>query len=439
MRWLFWRCKKMYRKFFSVFFAAVLVLCALSFHGCAREKAEGGEEMPEETGHESGAADEDFKIGVILLGDESEGYTAAHIDGVRAAASELQLEEDQILWRYDVPEDGGCYDTAMELAAAGCEVIFSNSYNHQSSMEQAAREKPDVTFVAITGDTAAVSGLDNFCNAFTKIYEARYVSGVVAGMKLAELAAAGSLIENNYDADGNILVGYVGAYPYAEETSAYTAFFLGIRSVVENVEMQVQYANAWFDVEKERAAANLLMENGCVIIGQGSDSTGVPAAVQDAYDSGKQVYLAGYNVDLLHVAPDVALTSAASNWAVYYKLAISAAQRGEKLPKDWAEGYAQDAVGITVLGSACAAGTAERVEEVERAIRDGDLQVFDISKFTVDGKQVESCIVDLNNNFDTSDAEDMEAIWDGCFHESELRSAPSFSLHVDGIVQLNAD
>ena len=430
--------QKMCRRLFSIFSAVVLIFWMLSLYGCVREETGGESQTNDSTWHESAVTEEDFKIGIILC-DESEGYTAAHVEGVRAAAAALRLKEGQVLWRYDVPEDGGCYDTAMELAAAGCEVIFSNSYNHQSSMEQAARERPDVTFVAMTGDTAAVSGLDNFCNAFTKIYEARYVSGVVAGMKLAELAAAGSLIENNYDADGNILVGYVGAYPYAEETSAYTAFFLGIRSVVENVVMQVQYANAWFDVEKERAAANLLMENGCVIIGQGSDSTGVPAAVQDAYDSGKQVYLAGYNVDLLHVAPDVALTSAASNWAVYYKLAISAAQRGEKLPKDWAEGYAQDAVGITVLGSACAAGTAERVEEVERAIRDGDLQVFDISKFTVDGKQVESCIVDLNNNFDTSDAEDMEAIWDGCFHESELRSAPSFSLHVDGIVQLNAD
>ena len=112
------------------------------------------------------------------------------------------------------------------------------------------------------------SGLDNLCNAFTKIYEGRYVSGVVAGMKLAELVKEEKLTKDNYDADGNILIGYVGAYPYAEVVSGYTAFFLGIQSVVENVAMQVQFTNEWFNITAEGEAANKLMANGCVIIGE---------------------------------------------------------------------------------------------------------------------------------------------------------------------------
>lgn len=183
----------------------------------------------------------------------------------------------------------------------------------------------------------------------------------------------------------------------------------------------------------------MLMSNGCVIIGQHADSTGAPAAVQAAHKNGTLAFSVGYNIDMQSVAPDVALTSATNNWAVYYEYAISTMQKGEKLPQNWAEGFEQDAVAITQLSAACAEGTAEKVEEVISDIKAGELHVFDITKFTVDGKQVDSCIVDLNNNLQNTDPEDKEAIWDGYFHESELRSAPSFALNIDGITKLNAD
>ena len=428
----------MSRKLLSVLLAVAMVFCMFALAACADEE-NNGEDQTGDNQESQSAANEDIKIGVILLGDENEGYTAAHIDGIKAAAEALNLADDQIVWRYSVPEDESCLDAAMELVDAGCELIFSNSYGHQSFMQQAAGEVPDVTFVAMTGDTAVTSGLDNFCNAFTKVYESRYVSGVVAGMKLAELVEEDKLTDANYDADGNILIGYVGAYPYAEVVSGYTAFFLGIQSVVENVAMQVQFTNTWFDIAKEGEAANMLMSNGCVIIGQHADSTGAPAAVQAAHENGTLAYSVGYNIDMQSVAPDVALTSATNNWAVYYEYAISTMQKGEKLPQNWAEGYEQNAVAITELGTACAEGTAEKVEEVESAIKSGEFHVFDITTFTVDGEQVDSCVVDLNNNYETTDPEDKEAIWDGYFHESELRSAPSFALEIDGITKLNAD
>lgn len=210
----------MNRKVLSVLLAVAMVFCMFALSACA----DTGDKKDPDSGKDEGGANEDIKIGAILLGDENEGYTAAHIEGIKKAAENLNLKEDQIVWRYNVPEDESCMDAAMELVDAGCELIFSNSFGHQDYMQQAASEVPDVTFVAMTGDTAVTSGLDNLCNAFTKIYESRYVSGVVAGMKLAELAEEEKLTEDNYDEDGNILVGYVGAYPYAEVISGYTAF-----------------------------------------------------------------------------------------------------------------------------------------------------------------------------------------------------------------------
>ena len=408
------------KKVLSLILATLMIVgCCAAFAGCGK------------TGNDG------FKVGVILIGDENEGYTYSHIKGIREAAAALGVTEDQIIWKYTVGEDEKCYDAAVDLVESGCTVIFSNSYGHQSHMQKAAGEYPDVQFVACTGDTASTSGLENFSNAFTFVYESRYVSGVVAGMKIKELVEAGKLTDANYDADGNVKVGYVGAYPYAEVKSGYTAFFLGIKSVYEKVSMEVSFTNSWFDIKAEGAAAEALAARGAVIICQHADSTGAPAAVQALNKNGQVIYSVGYNVDMLSVAPDVALTSATNNWSVYYTYAIDAAMKGEKIATNWAEGYKTGAVAITALGSACAAGTAEKVAEVEAALKAGTLHVFDVNNFTVDGKPVTSCIVDLDGNFANTDPADKEAIWDGYFHESELRSAPSFAMDIDGITTLN--
>ena len=377
----------------------------------------------------------DFKMGVILIGDENEGYTYAHIQGIKDAAKSLGLADDQIIWKYTIPEDETCYDTAADLADQGCNLVVSNSYGHQSHMQQAATEFPEVTFIAMTGDTAKASGLPNFCNAFTAVYESRFVSGVVAGMKIKELVDAGKLSDDNFDADGNVKVGYVGAYPYAEVKSGYTAFFLGIKSVYDKVSMSVQFTNSWFDLTKEGETANQLLSQGCVIICQHADSTGAPSAVQAALEKGDVCYSVGYNIDMLEVAPQAALTSATNVWSVYYKEAIGAAMNGEAVPTNWAEGYAKDAVAITKLGESVAPGTQEKVDEVIAAIKAGELHVFDTETFTVDGKKVESAFAtDTDGDF-VPDAD--EAVFDGYFHESYFQSAPCFGLDIDGITLLN--
>lgn len=407
---------------------SVMLVIAMAFAlvACSSDSSDGNG-----TGSGNG-----LKIGVILIGDENEGYTYAHIDGIKKAASELGIADDQIVWKYTVGEDSTCYDACVDLVGQGCTLIFSNSYGHQSYVQQAAGEFEDVTFVSMTGDTAALSGLKNFKNAFTSVYESRYVSGVVAGMKIKELVDNNMLSDSNFDADGNVKVGYVGAFPYAEVVSGYTAFFLGIQSVYADVTMDVTYTNSWFDITAEGTAAESLMSSGCVIIGQHADSTGAPSAVQAAQKNGTVAYSIGYNIDMLSVAPEAALTSATNNWSVYYKYAIGAAMNGEEIATNWAEGYQSGAVAITALGSSCAEGTAEKVAEVEAALKDGSLKVFDTTKFTVDGSQVSSHVVDMTGDFDTDDEEDKEAIWDGYFHESELRAAPSFDIRIDGINEL---
>lgn len=388
--------------------------------------------------------DTSFKVGVILVGDETEGYTKAHMDGIKAAAANLNLKDSQIIWKYKVKEDDSAAKAAQDLVAQGCSVIFSNSYGHQNYMEQVAGEYPDVTFVSMTGDYAAISGLSNFKNAFTSVYEARYVAGVVAGLKLAELVADGTLTTanhpNSFDTDGNIKIGYVGAFNYSEVVSGYTAFYLGVKSIISNVVMDVVYTDSWFDVELEGAAAEALIARGCVIIGQHADSTGAPAAAQKAKDNGTLVYSVGYNVDMLSTAPTAALTSPTNEWKVYYTYAIQSAMNGTEIAADWAHGYADDAVAITTLGPECAANTQEKVDEVIASLKSGELHVFDTDTFTVNGEKVTSNIVDLSfMDWATMTAihvgDQVETIVDGYFSESTFRSAPYFSIRIDGITE----
>ena len=343
---------------------------------------------------------------------------------IEAARVACGLEKDQIIYKYNIEENEACYQAAVDLVEQGCKIVFANSFGHESFLIQAAKEYPDVLFCHATGQTAAKqTDLKNIFNYFTAIYEARYVSGVVAGMKLKELMDNGTVTDPH--------VGYVGAYPYAEVVSGYTAFFLGIQSIVPDAYMEVQYTNKWFDLTLEAEAANALMARGCVIIGQHADSTGAPSAIQAAHDDGTypNVYSVGYNIDMLNVAPDVALTSPQNNWGAYYTYAIKTAMEGKEMQQDWCDGYIDEAVQISQLGTACAEGTQEAVAAVIEKIKNGELHVFDCSTFTVNGEHLTS--YDKSYGFDG-----VELIWDGYFHESEVISAPLFDIRIDGITEL---
>ena len=363
-----------------------------------------------------------IKVGYIFVGDENEGYTAAHYEGAKAMMAALGLTDDQVIIKWTIPETEACYDAAVDLAEAGCNIIFANSFGHETYMMQVAAEYPDIQFCHATGYQAASSGMSNMHNYFDSIYEARYVGGVVAGMKLNEMIANGVITEDN------CTIGYIGAFPYAEVISGFTSFFLGVRSVCPAATMEVKYTNSWasFDLEKEAADA-LINSQNCVLISQHADTTGAPTACEES-----GVPIVGYNISMIATAPTTALTSASNNWGSYYTYAVDCIIKGEEIVTDWCQGYADGAVCITELNeAACAEGTAEKVAEVEAAITEGTLHVFDTSTFTVGGETLEDLIA---NNPDYAKYADY--VSDGYFHESELASAPAFDLIIDGVVAI---
>ena len=368
-----------------------------------------------------GIAKEDLKVGVIYIGDENEGYTAAHMKGIDEMEEKLGLDDSQIIEKTLIGEDEGCYDAAADLADQGCQIIFANSFGHETYILEAAGEYPEVQFCHATGTQAASSGLSNMHNYFTNIYEARYVSGVVAGLKLNEMIEDGTVKEDACK------MGYVGAFPYAEVISGYTAFYLGAKSVCPSVTMEVKYTNSWASFDLEKECAEQLIADGCVLISQHADTTGAATACEAA-----GVCDVGYNVSMIDAAPNYALVSSAINWGSYYTYAVKCMLDGETIPVDWCHGHSDNAVLLTELNEvAIAEGTEEKVEEVWAAIDSGELKVFDTSKWTVGGETITS----------TADLEGFNGVEyispDGYFMESELASAPAFSFVVDGITELN--
>ena len=416
------------KKFLALLLAGLMTM-SLAACGSSSSGSSAASSAPAASGSASSAAAStadpaaDVKVGLICVHDIQSGYDAAHIEGLTEACKELGIDVDsQVVFKYNIGEDETCYDMAVELAEDGCGIIFSDSYGHQTYMQQAAEDYPDVTFVACTGDQSAGSGLDNLKNIFTNVYESRYVSGIVAGMKLKELMDAGTVTDP--------YIGYVGAYPYAEVVSGYTAFFLGVQSIVPEAHMDVQYTGSWYDPVAENETAKALMAKGCVIIGQHADSTGAPSAVQEAFDGGAVVYSVGYNIDMLSVAPQAALTSAQNNWSVLYKATLEKFINGEEIPADYATGAKDGAVMISALGESCAEGTQEAVDAAWAGIKDGSLNVFDCANFTVGGEH-------LTSYTDSYGMNGAECIKDGIFEESVIRSAPDFDLRIDGITELN--
>lgn len=375
----------------------------------------------EATPEATGADVSGIKVGVIYIGDENEGYTAAHMAGIDSMMATLGLSADQVIEKTNIGEDEACYDAAVDLAEQGCNIIIGTSFGHETYLLQAAAEYPDVQFIHTTGYQAASSGLANMHNAFTAVYESRYVSGVVAGLKLNEMIANG-----DFTAD-EAKMGYVGAYPYAEVVSGYTSFYLGAKSVCPSVTMDVQYTNSWADMAGENEVAKQLIAGGAKLISQHADTTGAPTACEEA-----GVPSVGYNVDMTSVAPNTALTSATINWGPYYTYVAKSVLEGTPIATDWCQGFADGAVAISPLNEkAIAAGTADKVAELEAALTAGTLKVFDTSTFTVQGSKLEDLIKD-NADFSKYSA----YVSDGYFHESEVISAPAFDLRIDGITEL---
>ena len=413
------------KKILSLALVLVMVL-GLAACGSKTEAPAATTAVAAEAGETTAAAETqapvaDVKLGFIFLHDENSTYDLNFMNGAKEAIAALGLTEDQYLFRTNIPEGQEAYDAACELADAGCNIIFADSFGHEDYIIQAAKEFPDVQFCHSTGTKAHTEGLSNYHNAFAAIYEGRYLAGVVAGLKLNEMIEKGEFTAEEAK------MGYVGAFTYAEVVSGYTSFYLGAKSVCPSVTMDVTFTGSWYDETAEKEGANKLIQNGCKLISQHADSMGAPTACETA-----GVPNVSYNGSTVAACPNTFLVSSRINWAPYYEFVVNCVKNGEAIPADWTGTIETGSVVLTDINeAACAAGTAEKLEEVKAAIEAGTTKVFDTTTFTVEGKAVESYMADVDT--DAAYTPDTEVIEDGAFQESTKRSAPYFDLKIDGI------
>lgn len=369
-----------------------------------------------------------FRLGVILLHDEFSTYDLNFINGINAAAKALGLTAEQVIIKKNIPESNDCYEAACDLVAEGCDVIFADSFGHESFLLKAAKENPNVEFCHATGTMAHTEKLDNFHNAFAAIYEGRFLAGVAAGLKINEMIESGKITAEQAK------MGYVGAHPYAEVISGYTSFYLGAKSVCPSVTMEVQFTGDWYHETKENNTALALINNGCILISQHADSMGAPTACED-----KGVPNVSYNGSTVKDCPETFIISSRIDWTPYIKYICEQTMADKPIDTDWTGTIANGAVVVTEINEkAAAAGTAAKLEEVKAQLVAGTLHVFDVTKdnyITVNGEKVTSYMADVDT--DDKFTPDTEAIYGGYFHESEKRSAPYFNMAIDGITILN--
>ena len=359
----------------------------------------------------------EMKVGFIFLHDENSTYDLNFINAAKAACEQLGVTP---VMKTNVPEGQECYDKAAELVDDGCTVIFADSFGHEDFMIQAAKEFPNVQFCHATGTKAHTENLSNYHNAFASIYEGRYLAGIVAGMKLNEMIAAGEFTAEEAK------IGYVGAFTYAEVVSGYTSFFLGARSVCPSATMEVTFTGSWYDETAEKEGANKLIANGCKLISQHADSMGAPPACET-----KGVPNVSYNGSTAAACPNTFLVSSRIDWTPYFKHAIECTRDGKAIEADWTGTIGTGSVVLTDMGSAIAEGTEKAVEDAKKELEAGTRQVFDVSTFTVGGQSLSSYQADVDT--DPAYTPDTEVIENGAFQESKFRSAPYFDLRIDGI------
>lgn len=365
----------------------------------------------------------DLKVGFIFLHDEQSTYDKNFMDAAKAACEEMGVEYAQ---KTQIPESKDCFDAAVELIETdGCDIIFADSFGHESFLIDAAKKYPDVQFCHATGTQAHTAGVANFHNAFASIYEGRYLAGVAAGMKLNEMIADGKIKAEDAK------MGYVGAFTFAEVISGYTSFYLGAKSVCPTVTMDVKFTGSWYDEQLEKEAAQALISGGCVLISQHADSMGAPTACETA-----GVPNVSYNGSTVAACPNTFIVSSRIDWTPYFKYMIECVKNGTAIDTDWTGTIKTGSVVLTDINEKAAAeGTAEKIAEVKAKLLDGSIKVFDTANWTVKGAKVDTYKADVDT--DDAFAPDTEAIEDGVFYESKHRSAPYFDVRIDGITLLD--
>ena len=352
---------KRIKSFFKIL--GMLVLCA-SFTGCG---VNGNiDDYAVNTGYgdsdtvksSSGVSKDSIKVGVIHLSDPTEGsgYTYTHDIGIMGMQQNLGLSDSQIIRKINVNDSDkdATRKAIKECIDEGCNIIFSTSWGYMETTAQMAEEYPDVYFSHGTG---YMSNGKNFNNYFGRIYQPRYLSGIVAGMNT----------KTNK-------IGYVAAMSSenSEVTGGIDAFALGVYSVNPSAQIYVKVTNSWYDPAAEKAAASTLLNMNCDVIAQHCDTTYPQLLAQQ-----KNVYSIGYNSDMSKDAPDACLCSVIWNWSAYYTAAVQSVIDGTWDGSNYYGGMNENIVGITQLADFCKSGTQQKVDEAKKDIISGKLGIFD--------------------------------------------------------------
>ena len=409
------------KKLFNVLVLVLLAVFAVNLTACGnKDNNDDGDNGNQDSIYKG------FKIGLICLHDESSTYDKNFIDSMYRALDELGIDKSQLELVTGIGEDETCYQKAKELAQT-CDIVFADSFGHEDYMIAAAEENEDVWFCHSTGTKAHTTNLDNYFNAFASIYEGRYLAGIAAGMKLNQMIEEGEI------EPAEAIIGYVGAFPYAEVVSGYTSFYLGAKSVCPTATMKVRYTSSWYDYDKEKSSAEaLIKQDNCVLISQHADSYGAPEACESL-----GVPNVAYNGSTAGKCPETYLVASKIDWTPYYVEMIKAKAEGKTVSaKDYTGSLETGLVKLDDLGKNVAPGTAEAIESAMAQLKAVTLHVFDTNNFTVGGQKKTSYLADVDDFGDF--VGETEVIKNGYFHESEYRSAPYFDLRIDGITEINA-
>lgn len=310
------------------------------------------------TGNGKGIAKEDIKVGVLHLTDPAEGsgYTYTHDLGIQGMQKNLRLSNDQIVRKTNIDDadEAATRKAIQECVDAGCNIIFTTSWGYMDVTSEMAEKYPDIYFCHGTGYK---SNGKNFTNYFGRIYQARYLSGIVAGLNT----------KTNK-------IGYVAAQDStnAEVTGGIDAFAMGVASVNSNAVVYVKVTNSWYDPQAEAAASKELLGMGCDVMAQHCDTAFPQTMAQEA-----GAYGIGYNSDMRKETPDSCLCSVVWDWSAYYTSAVQSIIDGKWKGDNYYGGMQEGLVAITDLADFCVDGTQKKVDEAKAKILSGSFNVFD--------------------------------------------------------------
>ncbi|MBO4449650.1 MAG: BMP family ABC transporter substrate-binding protein [Clostridiales bacterium] len=421
------------KKLVSLVLTAVFaVTSCLSLAGCQSQPAasSGATTKAEETTAGSKGSDEakpaagDFKVGAIYINSQNDtsGYTFAHHKGITEGMKQVGLDPSKDLYIVDnVPEDDEKVKQAIDqLAGDGCNIIFGISFGYINAMEEKAAEYPDIIFSHATGYK---SNDKNFNNYFGRIYQARYLSGIAAGYKSLAL-------KNNN-------IGYVSAWgtEYAETCSGINAFAMGARSVNPDAKIHVYEISTWGDQEKERQAAQVLIDTyKCCVIGQHCDSA-QPQIVANE----KGVFGCGYNSDMTKEAPKSHLTAAVWNWSAYYSTAMKAAMTDKasfmQSVGNYYQGLSAGLVDISELSANCEPETAEAIKLAKDLMISGKWDVFSGVKLVFSGAAGSVAVEQKNDALKDNQGAEKVAAGGASVGDDVIQG--SMNYYVDGVTQVN--